>query len=71
MVQAVSVSVERVQLHLVAQTAAMVATAVRYGLRPITMWRRCWPFATIPTVEQATGCMEWVRIYMVVAAKKW
>jgi hypothetical protein len=68
-VQAASVLGVKALLHLVAQTAAMVATAVRYGWWPITTLLHYWLFEIIPTDGQAMASTEWARICTAAVAK--
>jgi hypothetical protein len=68
-VQAASVLGVKALLHLVAQTAAMVATAVRYGWLPITTLLRYWLFEIIPTDGQAMAFTEWAKTCTAAVAK--
>jgi hypothetical protein len=68
-VLAASVFGAKVLWHLEVQTAVMVATAVRYGLLPITTLLRCWLFAITPTDGRAMAFTEWAKTCTVVVAK--
>ena len=68
-VVAASVFVGKGQLYTEVRTGAMVATVVRFGLRPIEMWQVCWRFATTRIVARKTVFQGWEKTCMVDVAK--